>query len=146
VITQYRDGVIAGYTLHHGGEPLPLCGPAHQVYIVERIAPPAFTPPMGLFAYVAAMAQRMWDSAWSDDPSIRSGLAAYEHWISWLADEGRGEQTGNAAALSPRHHVSAAAVIASARGSLSRWLAAIGPSLTDEDERRAAMSWASVCE
>jgi len=82
VITQANTSLISGYTLGHGGEPVPLIGPAHQVYVVEAVAARADASPEGMLEHVAATLINQQEGRWPRALAVRTGGAAMRGWLT----------------------------------------------------------------
>ncbi|MFQ5805530.1 MAG: hypothetical protein ACE5I3_03660 [Phycisphaerae bacterium] len=144
VITSIQGELIFGHTLWHDGQPLPLTGPAHQVYVVEEFRPPEHdaVTPADLFAHVARQARAVWAGRWARCPNVQTGAAAYRAWQDALRDpSGR----GSAALPLCRQQSQAARVHVAARSYLATWLRRVAGGLAG-DHIELAAHWANACD
>ena len=144
VITHCDDDTLLGYTLWHDGQPLPLTGPALQVYVVESVDSAALesASPSTLFRHVRCTAITAWDKDWAPIPGVISGAAAYETWAALLR---KGDVYGPGAPPLFRQHCQTARRVTAARTALATWLRTIGEDLHGSQMRTAA-HWANVCD
>lgn len=135
VITAIRDDLIIGYTQEHCGEPLPLVGPALQVYVVEEFIPTPKPDAAALFQHVSALAQAAWCGRWSADAAVLTGSAAYEQLLGVIRSDRNAEPRAIAAAIGQ---------IVAARSALGRWLNSVA--MVPSAQRDAATTWADSCD
>lgn len=117
VIVEVRGSMVVGHTLLHGGQPLPLSGPAHQVYVVETCAPPpaARLAPGVLFRVAARATARFWSDATDDEAGgVETGRRACDALCDVLTRSGSAITAGELAML--------ATGMAAARRGLCAWL------------------------
>ena len=143
VITHVHGADLCGQTPGHGGRTITLAGPALQVYVVEEIRFPE-TPPnaSSLFLHAVRQAHDMWVGEWADDPSLRTGEAAYEAWMKALRTAPR-SRAGTPAVH--EQHSLAVSSIAAARRQLAQWLRSIANELAD-NHKSLAQRWAAACD
>jgi hypothetical protein len=144
VITSFQGGTLGGHTLGADGRPLPLSGPAHQVYIVEESRPvdPSALAPAHLFAHAARQARAGWAGTWARCANVKTGAAAYRAWQDILRT---GADGGAGVVPLYRQHAQAARVHGAARGCLAAWLRRVGPALASDGTELAAY-WANTCD
>lgn len=143
VLTEYTGQSLTGFTLWHDGKPLPLTGPAYQVYIVEDYSAPTeerFTL-TARFTHAALQFCAMWENRWATGDGVITGAAAYEAWQAVLTSPTR------PAGATPIHkqHAQAVRVHAAARSYLASWLRSIAGGLAGENVALAA-HWAAQCD
>ncbi|MBW7905705.1 MAG: hypothetical protein LC135_00640 [Phycisphaerae bacterium] len=117
VIVDVRGLMVVGHTLLHGGQPLPLTGPAHQVYVVEACVPPhaARLAPDVLFRVAARSAARFWSDGADDEAGgVETGGRACDAMCDAITRSGSVITAGELASL--------AAGMAAARRGLCAWL------------------------
>lgn len=139
VLVQTRGDELLGYTVGCQA-PLPLRGPALQVYVVEDFDPSrARTAGAALFGHVAQLALALWRGQVCVAPGVRTGEAAWTCWCAALAaaDAARFDEHLPA-------HARLARGVAVARHNLARWLRTVADELSG-DERQIALQWASAC-
>jgi hypothetical protein len=144
LITSLERETLFGYTLEAEGQPQPLVGPAHQIYIVEESPSPeprALTA-AHLFAHVARQAQAVWAGTWVKCANIETGAAAYRAWQNALQVRPNGVVR---AVPLHRQQSQAARVHRAARSCLAAWLRRIGPALA-ADQAKLAAYWADTCD
>jgi len=142
LITAVHGDMLTGYTLWHEAQPLPLTGPAYQVYVVEECAPPpadALTPDL-LFQHVARLAVRAWSGTWTALETLSTGAAAYRAWQDALRKAKPTDPNGLPLSRQQSH---AARAHTAARTSLATWLRQIAPGLGG-DHAAAAAQWAAT--
>ncbi len=144
VLVEQTDDMLLGLTLWHGGRPLPLIGPAHQVYIVERVTrtPEQAFGPAEQFVYAAEQAIDMWHGKWGRAAGVVTGAAAYDRWCQALSDASQRSVRGMSL---PRQHSQLVRVFVSARRYLATWLRSIASGLRAEHVELAA-HWAAACD
>ena len=140
VLTHVQGGQLFGQAPGHSGRPVPLTGPAFQVYIVEESQPPmreALSPDV-LFAHVARQACEAWAGTWAPDSGVLTGPAAYDAWQDTL----RSAPAANAG-KSPLHvqHSHATRLLVAARCCLAAWLRRVSGR-----QRELAARWADACD
>ena len=144
VITGVDAGMVVGYTLWHQGEPLPLTGPAHQVYVIEEFRPPqrGAVTPADLFALVACQARAMWAGTWGAGSGVKTGEAAYRAWQAALR-----QPLESATTTLPLHRQQSQTVRvhAAARSCLATWLRRVARALSGDHVELAAR-WANACD
>jgi len=140
VITAVRDELVIGYTLWHDSEPLPMVGPAHQVYIVEDYRAPARPPTADeLFWRAAGQAQAWWAGTGAVRTGLETGRHAYRRWQAALH-----EPTDDSLPLH-RQQSQAVRVHVAARSYLAVWLRRVAHQLGGEQVALAAR-WANACD
>jgi hypothetical protein len=141
VISRKQGAMLIGHSLWHNGQPLPLTGPAHQVYIVEACEPLTGAPaPDALMDDAAAQTLASWDGRWARQPGLFTGQPVYDAWQDLL------RRPANLAGQSLfQQHALAARTVVAARRALATWLRSIGARL-DAANTRAAANWASACD
>lgn len=144
VITSIREEMIFGHTLWHEGQPLPLTGPAHQVYVVEQFRPPRHNvaTQVDLFRHAARQACAVWAGTWAAGATVTTGAAAYRAWQKALQEPGESQTT---ALPLHRQQSQAARVHVAARSYLATWLRRVGGALAGEQLELAA-HWAAACD
>ncbi|MBU0618124.1 MAG: hypothetical protein KKI02_10440 [Planctomycetes bacterium] len=140
VITHAHDGQLVGQTLGHNGAPVPLTGPAHQVYVVEELHPlkPEALSPEAILAHAARQAGEAWAGTWAPGRGILTGPAAYHAWQTNL----RKTQDAKGVELPLyEQHSRATRLLVAARKCLSAWLRGI-----PGRQRDLAARWAEACD
>ncbi len=144
VITKVQGETLLGHTLQADGRPLPLIGPAHQVYIAEefRLPEPRAVTAAHLFTHAAQQACAVWTGSWGRHANVETGAAAYRAWQDALRV--RPDSEADAAPLH-RQQSQAARVHGAARGCLAAWLRRVGPALA-ASQAELATHWADTCD
>jgi hypothetical protein len=141
LITDKQGTMYIGYSLWHGGQVLPLTGPAHQVYVVEEFERPTLEATADqLFTGVAEDALRAWDGQWTAQPDLLTGAPVYDAW----QDELRNPSPATQHPLHQQHALATRALV-SARRSLATWLRSLGQRLTATNTSTAA-AWVNACD
>jgi hypothetical protein len=140
VLTHVQGDQLFGHTPGHSGRPVPLTGPALQVYIVEESQPPIpeVLSPDVLFVHVARQACEAWAGTWAPDSGVLTGPAAYDAWQDTL----RSAPAANAGKSPLRvQHSHATRLLLAARCCLAAWLRRV-----PGKQRELAARWADTCD
>ena len=144
VVTHTEGGMLFGRTLWHDGRPLPLTGPAHQVYVIEQVNADALDELSATqrFRHVRIQALAAWHNDWSHVPGVITGAAAYEAWSALLH---KGDRYGPDAPRLHRQHCHSTGLLIAARDALATWLRKTVGNLAGS-QPKAAAHWANVCD
>ncbi len=146
VITEQHDDVLAGFSLKHRCELLPLIGPAHQCYVVEEFQPPtADRTQLALFQTARHAALANWTERPVDEAQtgrVRCGAPAWEAWIREVAEP---SQLTSSAAPPARQISDATAALGATRRTQASWLRKVAAELPAK-QAVAARDWAAACE
>ncbi|RMF83437.1 MAG: hypothetical protein D6744_04635 [Planctomycetota bacterium] len=143
VVTDAPPNMLSGYSLWHGGHPLPMTGPAHQVYIVEDAAPPVESPTHEELFELAVDHQRaQWAGTWCARPNILTGRDA---WDAWAREIRAPSESFDPSLPVARQIMQLARTLASARRHFAAWLREVGPRLQPRWVQLAAR-WSRTCD
>lgn len=140
VLVEARDGALFGLAPGGGDRPVRLAGPAHQVYVVERIPVPeqAAPTPRARFALARRQAATFWQQRSARAWGVLVGSAAYDRWIEQSAQL---DPHANA----HRSFARLTRVLISARRHQAAWLRRTADELGPA-ARGVAGQWADACE
>lgn len=139
VLTHEQNNMLFGHSLWHNGEPLPLLGAAHQVYVVVTRREAA-TGAAATYARAVDAAQSAWHNIWCTDPDVITGPSAWNAWRRAAEDPAASAATGT-----HRHHSQLARTLGAARRCHALWLRQIAGALDDSIVATAA-HWANACD
>lgn len=144
VITERHDDLLAGCSLWHRSEPMPLIGPAHQCYVVEEFRPPAALDASEKFRMARDAALAHWSDESSETGRPGGVLRGEDAWKSWIQEvRSPGARTLDTAPAD-RQISDGMRVLSAARRTQAAWLREIIPALTNQ-EADSAQAWADVC-
>lgn len=142
VISERHGELLAGHSLWHRGEPMPLIGSAQQCYVVEDYRAPGRPLAAGeRFDEARRAALSHWTPCAAAEAASAGPLVGRAAWDAWIGEIAAPSERTRGAAPLARQIADGARALAGARRCAAAWLAQIGPALAPA-QRDVATDWA----